>query len=163
MNWKITFTLLGVILISLIVAFSDQIGAGVNKAETYYTRMFHQSIAKGLYEGFKKTADKMNQHGPVMENKYVRFDKSRAGPGPRITYYYTLVKHSSQEIDRNRLSARLKTSLVSAVCKSNKVKPSILLGATYAYVYRGNDGVEVSRIEINQDSCETQSVQSDKP
>lgn len=122
-----------------------------------------QFVDGGLYRGFKKTADKMNQRGPVMQNKYVRFDKTKTGPGARITYYYTLVKHSARNFDRARLSARLKHRLTSAICKNDKIKPSLILGATYTYIYRGNDGTEISRIDVNYHSCDTLPVPTDKP
>lgn len=163
MNWKTILALLGAILIFLIVAFYDQIGKGVDKVENYYSNMFHRSVARGLYEGFKKTAEKLNRRGPVMKNKYVRFDKSEAGPGARMTNFYTLVKHPARDYDRARLSAEITAKLVRSLCDNNKIKPSLVLGATYAFVYRGNDGVEVSHIEVNEHSCDTQPTQAAEP
>lgn len=151
--WKTILALFVIVVVLLGVRFSDQIGKGIDKVEAYYSGLFHQAVANKLYEGFKTTADKFNKRGPVMENKFVRFDKTVAGPGARITYFYTLVKHPSTELDRAKLQKNLSGKLLSAVCNNAKVKPSIELGAAYIYEYSGNDGIEVSRVEVNKHNC----------
>lgn len=141
------------ILVILGVVFSGKIANTVTHIDSYYAKVFHQSINKGISASFKKTADKFNQRGPVMVSKYLRWDKTVAGPGARIAYIYTLTNLSSKQIDQARLNSNLRQRLGSAICKNEKMRPSIELGATYVYVYRGNDGVEVGRIAINNQSC----------
>lgn len=159
MNWKTVLALLATLLITIIVVFHHQLETGAHNLEAYYSNKFHQAAAKGLYEGFKKTAEKLNRRGPVMQNKHVRFDKAKAGPGARMTNYYTLVDYPSQDINRAKLSANLKIRLVSALCHDNKIKPSLVLGATYTFIYRANDDVEVSHIDVNEHSCDTKQAQ----
>lgn len=152
-KWLLVIGGVVAILVILGVTFSGKITKNFAKIESYYAKVFHQSVSEGMSEGFKKTADKLNQRGPVMVSKYVRWDKTVAGPGARITYFYTLTNLASHDINQDRLNSNLRERIANAICNNPKMKPSIDLGASYVYVYRGNDGVKVAYVEVNSQSC----------
>ena len=49
--------------------------------------------------------------------------------------------------------ANLKPGVQKGVCASKEMKPSLQYGATYVYVYSGNDGVEIGRFEMSKNDC----------
>lgn len=146
----IILLIVAVVAVALLgVTFSGKI----SQVEAFYAKKFHQAVDEKIYAEFKKTADKFNQRGPTMVSKTLRLDKTTAGPGARITYFYTFTNYSSHDLDRDKLSASLQGRLDKVICTNDKIKPTLKLGATYAYVYSGNDGVELVRLEVNKQHC----------
>ena len=94
-----------------------------------------------------------NRRGPVAMDGGIRWDRTVAGPGTRMTYHYTLTSLSSKEINRQTLTRQMKPALIAIACADKRFKPSFQCGATYIYTYKGNDGVEIARIGINRDDC----------
>lgn len=151
--WKTILILAGVIIVLVVIRFSGQISHKIDDVEAYYSDKFHHAIDQKLYEGFKKTADKFNKRGPTMVNKNLRLDKTEAGPGARITYYYTFTNYTAHDINPDKLQANLKSKLATPLCNNKKVRPSIDLGATFVYVYHSKDGVELTHLEVNEKTC----------
>lgn len=136
-----------------ILAFSGPIGKKIDNVEAYYVKTFHKAVNDKLYESFKKTADTFNKRGPTMVSKNIRLDKTVAGPGAKITYYYSFVNKASSEFNPVEFNTALKANLIKVLCKNSKVKPTLELGATYAYVYSGNDNIQISKFDINNNDC----------
>jgi hypothetical protein len=68
-----------------------------------------------LNEGFTKAAEQINNRGPIMVDQETRLDKSVAGPGARLTYFYSLPKYSSEDINRKLLLASLEPAIKKQV------------------------------------------------
>jgi len=154
--WKKILIILAVAVILLGVIFSGQISKKYESLKSQYAKTFHEAINNKLYDGFKKTADQFNKRGPVMVSKNLRLDKTEAGPGARIAYFYTFTNSNSHEFKPAELKTSLETKLAGLLCKNEKVKPTLELGADFVYIYSGNDGLEITRIDINKDKCSTE-------
>jgi len=152
-TWLIILTGLVVIIALIGVTFSGPIGNKIQQAEATVSKVFHHALDKSMYEGFKQTADKLNKRGPVMVSKHLRLDKTDAGPGARITYFYSFTNHAASDFTPNKLNTNLQEKIDKSVCSNMKIKPSLELGATYVFAYSGNDGVEITRITVNKDNC----------
>jgi hypothetical protein len=150
---KKLLSILGFIAILIAVAIVGGIGKQLGKAAFSPSKPSAQQIEEKLIEGFTKAAEQSNKRGPVMVDQDTRWDRSAVGPGARLTYFYSLPKYSSREIDRGWLLANLKPEIKKGVCASKEMKPSLQYGATYIYAYSSNDGVEMARFEINKNDC----------
>lgn len=100
-----------------------------------------------------KIADKINKQLPMMVDKETRADKVEVGSGLRLNYFYTYPNYSSREIDPNWIQANLKPDVKKNICTKEKTKVLLQLGVTSGYVYRGNNGVEITRFEISKNDC----------
>lgn len=117
------------------------------------SRLTPQQVEMKLSEDFKKAAAQLNQREHSMVNDDIRWEKAVAGPGPRLTYSYILTKFSSKDIESSSVLAKLQPEVKKLVCESKEMKPSLLDGGIYIYVYSGNDGVEITRFEIKRQDC----------
>jgi len=154
--WKKILIITAVAVVLFGVIFSGQISKKYQSVKSQYAHAFHEAINNKLYDGFKKTADQFNKRGPIMVSKNLRLDKTEAGPGARIAYFYTFTNNTSHDFKPAELKTTLGTKLAELLCKNDKVKPTLNLGADYIYVYSGNDGLEIMRIDINKDKCSTE-------
>ena len=75
-----------------------------------------------LYEGFNKAAELSNKRGPIMVDQDTRWDKTVAGPGARLTYYYSFPKYSSLDIKRDWLLTNIQPEVKKSVCGSEEMK-----------------------------------------
>jgi hypothetical protein len=150
---KKLLSVLGFIAILIAGAIGGGIGKQVGKAAFSPPQINSQQIEEELNEGFTKAAEQSNRRGPVMFDQDTRWDRSLAGPGARLTYFYSFPKYSSHDIERSWLLANLQPQVKKGVCSSKEMKPSLQYGGTYAYVYSGNDGVEIAHFEINKNDC----------
>lgn len=154
---KKIFSALGLIamLIAAVlgVTIVKEFGKSVGNAAASPSKPSAQQIEEKLLEGFAKAAEQANARGPVMVAQDTRWDKSVAGPGARLTYFYSFPKYSSRNIERGWLLANLQPEARKGVCGSKEMKPSLQYGGTYVYSYTGNDGVEIARFELSKHDC----------
>lgn len=110
-------------------------------------------IEAQLIEGFTITAARVNEAAPFMVDDQTRLDGARVGPGPRITYSYTLTGFSSLEIDTGTISSEVKTVLARSTCSNEEIRPSLAHGGIYIYEYYGKDNVQIGSFEIDKQVC----------
>lgn len=151
--WKLILGAIGVIVVLITSTLGGLVGKEVGKAVSAPSKPSQQRMDALLFEGFTKAAEQANARGPVMVDEDTRWDSTEAGPGARITYFYTFPSYSSREIDREHLLANLRPEVVELACASKEMKPSLEYGATYVYTYRGNDGEDILRFELNRRDC----------
>ena len=150
---KKILSVLGFIAILIAAAIGGGVGKQVGKAAFSPSHLSAQQIEEKLIEGFTEASEKSNRRGPVMVDQDTRWDRSAVGPGARLTYFYSFPKYSSRDIEQSWLLANLKPGVQKGVCASKEMKPSLQYGATYVYVYSGNDGVEIGRFEMSKNDC----------
>lgn len=112
-----------------------------------------QSHQLMLIEGLKIAAHKVNQKLPVMVDKETRLDKATVGPGVRFVFHFTLPNHSLRDIDANKLQEFLKPNIAQKDCADKDMKKYLQDGGIYEYAYSGNDGVEITRFDIDRTDC----------
>lgn len=151
--WKKLFPVLGFIAILIAGAIGGGIGKQVGKVAFSFSEPTKKQIDEKLYEGFSIVAEQSNKRGPIMVDQDTRWDRSVAGPGARLTYFYSFPNHSSRDISRTWLLANLQPVVREGVCASKEMKPSLQYGGTYVYAYSGNDNVEIARFEVSKSDC----------
>lgn len=138
-------------IVATIVAIAIGIGKYPGKSPVESNRVTPQEIEKELIQGLGNGAKQLKT--PMMVDEDTRLEKVTVGPGPRVTYHYTIVKHPSQKIDPSILRRNLYPEIRNKVCTGDKMKVSLQYGATYTYSYSGNDGVHVGSVDIDRDVC----------
>lgn len=106
-----------------------------------------------LIWGMERAAAQLNKKTPVMLDDDLRWDSASVGPGARVTYKYTYVNHPAAGVDRQAVLRDLLEPLGASVCTDEATRSSLELGATLSYLYQGNDGIEVARLDIDATSC----------
>lgn len=89
----------------------------------------------------------------MMIDDETRFDHVSLGVGPRIVYTYTLVNLTASDITENDIRAFVRPEVVTGVCDNEHIKPSLQYGGILVYSYRGKEGNEIGRFEVNRDDC----------
>lgn len=151
--WKIVLSVLGFIVFIAVAHIVGNVGKEVVKAHLSSSQPTQQQIDAKIYEAFKKAAEQLNRRGPVMVDQETRWDRSVAGPGARLTFFYSFPKYSARDIDRSWLLETLQPDIKKSVCGNQEMKSSLQHGGTYVYVYSGNDGIEIARFEVNRYAC----------
>jgi hypothetical protein len=151
--WKKALSIVCVIVVLLVGTIASQVGKEASRAAFSPSQHTQQSHADLLLAGFTKAANQANARGSYMIDEDTRFDKAEAGPGARLTYFSSFPKYSPGEITSNLILQEVQPKVLKQVCGSEGMKPSLQYGATYVYVYTGNDGVEIARFGINKADC----------
>ena len=151
---KKLLSVLGVIIALIVWAISGQIGREIGKkAASSPSKPSQQEVKAKLIEGLKEAADQLTPQLPMMLDEDTRLDRSTIGPGARAVYHHTFPKYSSSDIDSNQLLTNLQPEIMSKVCASKDTKKFLQYGGIYVYIYSGNDGLEISRFEIDRNDC----------
>jgi hypothetical protein len=140
---KVLGTVGSILLLLVAMAFGKIIGRSVGNSAT------KPNIDKVL----SQAASQVNANLPMMVDKETRLDTTMGGPGKRFTYFYTFPAYASTELDASEVHSLLSSTVPKNVCGSTDMKPMFKLGVTAIYVYRGNDGAEVTRLSITPQSC----------
>jgi hypothetical protein len=98
-----------------------------------------------------KISNSVNEQCPMVLDKDTRLDTTMAGPGNRLTYYYTLVNYLKSELDSEELKKNIKPNLINNA-KTNKDMESFRLNRIeLIYIYRDKENIEILRIAIQPD------------
>lgn len=131
-------------------------GAGQAVAQPYskpvdasYTDNTDEELVKEL----ESEVEQINQQTPMMMDEQTRLDKATLGPGATVTYHFTFPSYSAEEVDRDKLANNLSPALTQNICLDEQLKESMEEGARYVYAFHGNDGREISRMEVKESDC----------
>ena len=113
--WKKILSVVGFIVVLIAASLGGQIGKEVGKRAFTPSKPTQQQIDEKLLEGFTNAAAQANARGSVMVDQDTRWDRSVAGPGPRLTYFYSFPKYSSQDIEHGWLLAHLQPVIKKGV------------------------------------------------
>jgi len=143
------------LFIAILIAkgIGGQVGREVGQAAVSPSKPTPFEVETALIEGFTRAAKQYNQRLPMMLDQDTRLDKASVEPGPRAVYHHTFPRYSSREIDANLLRTNLRPDIMLQVCASEEMKTSLQYGGIYVYAYSGNDGIEITRFEIDRNDC----------
>lgn len=110
-------------------------------------------IEESLIKGFTKVADEFNAKGPVMMDEHTRLERTEVGPGARITYHYSLPGYAAAELAEINFLDSITPELTSGLCDDKDVRTTLKQGATYSFIYVGNDKVEIARLDVTAANC----------
>jgi len=93
-------------------------------------------------------SNEINKNLPMMIDENTRVDSTLGGPGNKITYFYTLVNHSAQDIDIETLKPTLKKQLINNYKSSSGMKDLRENDVELQYIYRDNQAVELMKFIV---------------
>ena len=150
---KKVILVLGFVTIIIVVIIAGNVGTEFGKSLFSGSKSSPTQNEKNIIIAFTIAANQFNKGKPIMVDEITRWDRMEVGPGMRLTYRYTLPDYSSNEIKSRQLLAKVKPEIIKKACNSKEMTYSMRHGATYVYVYHGNDGIEITRLEINKNNC----------
>jgi hypothetical protein len=101
----------------------------------------------------KKLVDDLNSRLPATVDRNTRLDTASAGPGLRITYYYTITSHEAAALNVPRLRGTLIPASRAKVCTSPDTRALLDAKVIYTYHYNDRNGHFVTRFEISRADC----------
>lgn len=107
-----------------------------------------QKLEGQTAEQAEAIARQLNARGQIMIEDGVQWDRTVAGPGPKMTYYYTFVDSPASE-----MTAPTRAEFVKVMCNFDELQSALQGGADVVYVYSGNDGSEIARVELSPSDC----------
>lgn len=110
-------------------------------------------VQNALIQGFNQAAEQINQGTPTMIDEETRMDKATVGPGATLTYHYSLLNYTSDEIDSGWINSGVRESITKHVCNREDMKPSLQYGGTYSYSYSGNDQKVIGSFQVTREDC----------
>lgn len=142
--------LLGILgSIGALIVILLAMGVGKVAGRSAVESMYSTDIEKTLVE----VASKTNSTLPMMVDKETRLDTTMGGPGKKFSYFYTFPAYASTDVNPSDIHAYLSRNVTKNVCGSTDMKPLFQAGVTAVYIYRGNDGVEITRLNITPGDC----------
>lgn len=98
-------------------------------------------------------ANEVTRNAPQMVDSDTRLDGAVAGPGLRITYFYTLPNIDSSQVAPGVFNSTVVPTVEKSACSSGELKPFFDSGVSVMYDYRGKDGNRVGLVEVNRAKC----------
>lgn len=146
---------LAVKIIGMVLAAAVVVGVGVFVVRELPVYKQHKTseVVSRLIESFELAAEQINAQVPKMIDNDTRLDKATVGPGPRLTYHYTLPNRKSDEIDADMMLSILKPDIAAKVCSNEEMKTILQYGGIYTYSYAGNDNLNILTFDIVGQDC----------
>ena len=109
-------------------------------------------IRKAVEEKFLEAARLLEPQLPRRLNDEVTLVGVQAGPGPTMTYRYTL--HAAVEGTGADVKARLaQNTVVAEVCRTPELRDYMEHGAWYRYIYADPAGRQILDFEVDEAAC----------
>lgn len=108
---------------------------------------------EALIQGFTQVADEFNAEGPSMVDEHTRLDRTEVGPGARISYHYSLPKYASTDFAGIDFLAEITPDIKKGTCSDVNIQKTLKQGATYTFIYKTNDDVEIARLDVDKSAC----------
>jgi hypothetical protein len=150
---KNTHLAVKVIGMVLVAAVAVGVGVFIVPKLPVYKQYKASEVESRLTESFELAAEQINSLVPKMIDNDTRLDKATVGPGPRLTYHYTLPNRKSGEVDADLMQSILKSDIAAKVCSNEEMKNALQYGGIYSYSYSGNDNVSILTFDIVGQDC----------
>jgi hypothetical protein len=90
----------------------------------------------------------MNKRCPIFIDKDTRLDSTAAGPGKRLTYHYSLVNFTVEQIQIEHFLSVLTPQIMNNVRTNPDMKEYRRHKITLVYSYKDKDGKFITNIEV---------------
>jgi len=98
-------------------------------------------------------AGQANGAAPATIDSDTRLDGARAGPGLKLTSFYTLVNAEANGVDTTNFDSKLAPTIKKASCDNPELRPLIDQGVVVVLEYRGKQGNPIGTVSVNRDTC----------
>ncbi len=100
-----------------------------------------------------QTSNMMNQSLPMMVDEDTRWDSSFAGPGKMLSYKYTLVNYSANQIDSTQFAQNIRTPLTNTICTNPATQIFPENGVLLNFNYYDNALNFIATVKIAPHDC----------
>lgn len=104
-------------------------------------------------EALVKVTDRVNKKLPIIIDGVIRWDSTVAGPGPRLTYHYTILPARASDIIASGFDQGLVSDLRNSLCTDPDMQVFFKNGVVVSSSYRGNDGRHVTKVDVTPRDC----------
>lgn len=105
-------------------------------------------------EGFlHQTANIMNQRLPMMVDRDTRWDASFAGPGKSLSYNYTLINYSANNLNGSLFAKNAHAMLTERICNDASVIMFPQQGVLLNFNYYDNTRNLIARVKVEPADC----------
>ncbi|CAB5721073.1 Uncharacterised protein [Delftia tsuruhatensis] len=136
--------------LALGIAILFGMGIGTETAKELFKAIYPKSTDKNLHD----LSLKINVNLPKMVDDQTRLDRTVSEAGRKFTFFHSLPFHKSSDIDSQKIHDFMEPIIREKYCTSADMKNFIKYDVTTSFVYRGNDGLEVTRFIIKPKDCE---------
>jgi hypothetical protein len=106
---------------------------------------------EALVNELTRASQEINSRGPVMVDDYTRLERAVAGPGPQITYIYTVLTGlMPNEAERMRVEKEVRYS----VCTAENMEYGLSSGVSYNYHYVSPSEQGITSFSVQQHHCD---------
>ena len=98
----------------------------------------------------KAAADAVNQKAPMMVDNDTRLDGATSSNN-NLSYQYTLVNFTKEQLDPNAFASNLKPSLIQATCTTMKI--FYQNGVSVTFAYKDKNQQQISAVSIQPKDC----------
>ena len=113
-----------------------------------------QAEIGNMSEILVQTADMMNQQLPMMVDPDTRWDSSFAGPGMAMSYKYTLVNHSANNINGAQFAKNVHPTLTDLICNNPVTQVFPDNGVLLNFNYYDKSSNLIARVKVTPDDCQ---------
>ncbi|MEL6578933.1 MAG: hypothetical protein AAFQ14_04220 [Cyanobacteria bacterium J06621_12] len=113
-----------------------------------------QAEISNMSEILVQTADMMNQQLPMMIDLDTRWDSSFAGPGKVMSYKYTLVNHSANNIDGRQFAQNIHPTLTNLICNNPTTQIFPDNGVLLNFNYYDKSSNLIARVKVTPNDCQ---------
>ncbi|CAA9259108.1 MAG: hypothetical protein AVDCRST_MAG42-2621 [uncultured Chthoniobacterales bacterium] len=130
----------------MVVAVAALVGAVVGK--TLVQQYFESRKGRSFETAISEISRQMNATLPMQVDKDTRLDSTVSGPGRRLTYLYTLVGATADDIDAAALTAAMRPQLINSY-RTTPEMATLRDGAVELnYMYRDKQGRHITTMVV---------------
>ena len=123
--------------------------AGSIASRSFVEKLCPSSDRMSIDEGLVKLADQINKMMPMTVDSETRWDSVVPGPNRTISYHYTLVKRSKDELFPDKFVAYMRPRLVNNYKTLEAMKSLRDSGVVLEYRYFDKDGEYITSITVD--------------
>jgi hypothetical protein len=109
--------------------------------------------ATSVEQKLLKASTEYNKQLPSVMDRDTRADTTSVGPGRKFTFWFSIVSKRAVDIDKVQFNQNISPGIRRGVCSDPALRNFFKDGVTLTYLYRGNDGVYITEINVTPRDC----------
>ena len=108
---------------------------------------------RDLDDALRRLASQINRGTPRNINEEFRLDQVTTGPGPELSYHYTMLGRRASELRADVLNTRMAPAILKRLCTDAQMQKLLDSGVAVSFAYRGNDGGNIGKLSFRERDC----------
>jgi hypothetical protein len=140
------WTLLVAVMGAQAAGLGDILGAFAGRSEV-------MGRETSMDAALSRISAELNRNAPVAYSDDTVLDRVTAEPGHRLTYHYTLLSASREDIGPAEFQKLGRPALRERLCTSPEMHSLLRSGVIVSYAYRGKDGKAIGEAQFSLLDC----------